>query len=177
MTDQPPELDATGIQTDIHGERVGPDCPCDYCGEPVDTDRPVLYDVVRVAALPALRQVADLPPNWLPDAVRCPDCHRETVSPATDGFEEALVTVSLAASNGHLRIDASSIDLVDYSPTIEGYSPPAVSPPMVQQSDGVGIGRWLRVAGFLNADSQDPEVTEYFTRICANASDVPPELA
>lgn len=177
MTGHPPEFDATGIQADIHGEYVQPECLCDYCGDPVDTDRPVQYDVVRVAALPALRQVADLPPDWLPDAVRCRACHRETVSPATDGFEEALVTVSLAASNGHLRIDASSLDLVDYSPTIEGYSPPAVSPPMVQQGEGVSIGRWLRVAGFLNADSQDPEVREYFTQICANASDVPPELA
>jgi hypothetical protein len=106
MTDSSPDLDVSQLRSDIHGEAVATDAACDYCGAPLDTGQSVMYDVIRVADLPNLEQLFDLPTGWFPDAARCQACKRETLAPATDGFDEALIMIQLAESNNLLSIDA-----------------------------------------------------------------------
>jgi len=121
MTESSTDLDVSQLRSDIHGERVAAEAACNYCGASLDSGQPVMYDIIRVADLPNLEQLFDLPAGWFPDAVRCQTYERDTLAPATDGFDEALVMIHLAESNNLLSIDASSTTVVDFSPDSEGY--------------------------------------------------------
>lgn len=137
----------------------------------------MLYGVVRVVDLPLLQKVIRLPDVWLPDALRCDDCAIETIDPATDGYDEALVRVDIVTANETVRIDTGSIELVDYSPTSDGYQPPVVARSQITQNYDVGVGRWIRIAAYLDPELHvPPGIIEHFTELCEHSSDVPPGL-
>jgi len=177
MSHDPPDIALSKIQRAIHRNPIAPQCRCDYCAQPVDSNGPVLYEVIRVVDLPYLQQILRLPDVWFPDALRCDDCAIETIDPATDGYDEALVRVDLMTANETVRIDTGSIELVDYSPTSDGYQPPVVAPSQIVQDSDVGVGRWIRVAAYLDTELRTPpDLVAHFTAICDHSSDVPPGL-
>jgi hypothetical protein len=173
MSYDSPDIALSKIQRAIHRSPIAPQCRCDYCAQSVDSNGPVLYDVIRVVDLPYLQQILRLPDVWLLDALRCDDCAIETIDPATDGYDEALVRVDLVTANETVRIDTGSIEFVDYSPTSDGHYPPMIAPSQITQDYDVGVGRWIRIAGFLDAEPQHPETIAHFTTICERSSDVP----
>lgn len=176
MTESSTDLDVSQLRSDIHGERVAAEAACDYCGAPLDSGQPVMYDIIRVADLPNLEQLFDLPAGWFPDAVRCQACERDTLAPATDGFDEALVMVHLAESNDLLSIDASSTTVVDFSPDGEGYFPPKVDPRMVSEYADVGLARWIRVQWLLDHDDGSSSTVAVVREAVNQSPEVPPEI-
>ena len=176
MTEPPADLDVAELRSDVHGERVAEARACDYCGEALDLEQPVMYDVIRVADLPNLEQLFDLPAGWFPDASRCQQCERDTLAPATDGFDEALVMVELVESNDVLSIDATSLTPVDVSPDGEGHHPPYVDPRLVAGYSDIGLARWIRVRWLLEHDDGSSTTVSVVRQAVEQSPDVPPEL-
>lgn len=176
MPESPADLDVAELRSDIHGERVAEARACDYCGAAIDCGQPVMYDVIRVADLPNLEQLFDLPTGWFPDASRCQQCERETLAPATGGFDEALVMVELAESNAVLSIDATSLTSVDVSPDGEGYQPPYVNPRLVSGYADIGLARWIRVQWLLEHDDGSSTTVAVIRQAVEQSPDVPPEV-
>ena len=114
MTETRPELDVTELKRDIPGERVADAHTCDYCGAEVEVGEPVLYEVIRIADMPNPEQLFNPPPGWFADAIRCRNCDIDELTPASDGFDEALVMVHLAESNDVLSIDASRLSSMSH---------------------------------------------------------------
>lgn len=159
MTEIPSDWDVAELRQDIHGDIVVNPPQCDYCGRAVAIDQPVLYEVVRIADMPNLEQLFAPPTDWFADALRCHRCDIDAVSPATEGFDEALVCVNLAESNEVVSIDASSLTVVDCSPVDAGFYPPMVSLAVLEQTGDLGLGRWARVQGlFEYGDQRSPLV-------------------
>ncbi len=154
MTEIPSDWDVGELRQDIHGDIVVNPPQCDYCGRAVAIDQPVLCEVVRIADMPNLEQLFAPPVDWFADALRCHRCAVDAVSPATEGFDEALVRVTLAESNEVVSIDASSLTVVGCSPVDEGYYPPMVSLNVLAQSGDIGVARWVRVQGLFEYGDQ-----------------------
>ncbi len=171
-----PDLDVAALRAGIHGTPVGDAARCDYCGGDLDLRSSVQYDVLRVVDVPALDQLVDVPDQWTPDAARCPSCARATVAPATAGFGEALVTLSVVESTGGLRIDASSLTVDDASPADDGYAPPAVPPQLVADNADLGIARWLRLAWLFEADTVPEAAVSQLRPLVEASEEVPPGL-
>jgi hypothetical protein len=149
---------------------------CDYCGGSLDLRNSVQYDVLRVVDSPALDRLFDVPDAWGPDAARCPSCERDAVAPATEGFNEALVTVSIVESTGDLRIDASSLTVDDASLADDGYSPPAIKPQLIAAHGDLGIARWLRLAWFFESETVPDEAVSQLRPIVEASDEVPPGI-
>jgi len=175
MTETLSDIDISTIKNDIHGERVANTPACDYCGAELNTEEPVMYDVIRVADMPNLERVFDLPSGWFPDAIRCQQCERDTLSPGTDGFDEGLLIIHLSESNGILSIDSSSIAPVDFSLVGQGYYPPHVSPQMVSQFSDLGLARWIRVKWLLEHD-ESSQLVSIVRKGVEESKEIPPEV-
>lgn len=176
MAEPSADLDVAELRSDIHGERVAEARACDYCGATLDVEQPVMYDVIRVADLPNLEQLFDVPTGWIPDASRCQQCERDTLAPATDGFDEALVMVDLVESNDILSIDATSLTPVDVSLDGEGYYPPHVDPRLVAGYSDLGLARWIRVQWLLEHDDGSSSAVAVVRQAVEQSQDVPPEV-
>lgn len=109
---------------------------------------PVLYDAIKVVDLPNLEQLLDPPSGWVLDAARCPDHGIEAFEYPSDGYAEALISVEVTGvGDDILGIDGTSIEVLDYSPSADGYYPLPVSGSMVQRAcrrGDYGIGRLTR---------------------------------
>jgi len=169
-------VDVAELRGDLHEVRVADERRCDYCGEPVALDQPVLYEAIRVGSLPRLEQVFDLPAEWIADALRCPDCDRDSIAPATDGFDEALVTVRLTQSDDGVSIDASSISVSAVAPATEGYRPPAINPTAIAEQGDLGLARWLRLEHILAADDVPRPFVAFVRTAVERSTDVPPAV-
>jgi len=176
MAEHPTDIDLAELSSDIHGERVAKAHACDYCGATLDLGQPVMYDVIRVAEMPNLEQLFDLPAGWFPDASRCQQCERDTLTPATDGFDEALVMVELVESNDVLSIDATSATPVDFSPDGKGHYPPKVDPRLMSTYNDIGLGRWIRVKRLLNHGDSSSSTVAAVREAVNQSRDVPPEI-
>jgi hypothetical protein len=175
VTEPSADLDVAELRSDIR-ERVAEARACDYCGAALDLGQPVMYDVIRVADLPNLEQLFDLPTGWFPDASRCQQCERDTLAPATDGFDEALVMVELVELNGVLSIDATSLTPVDVSPDGEGHHPPYVDPRLVSRYGDIGLARWIRVQWLLEHDDGSSATVSVVRQAVEQSPDVPLEV-
>lgn len=176
MADAEPALDVRAVQRAIHGHRVVSARLCDYCGEPFTIDDPVLYEVVRIRDLPNFEALVDPPEGWFPDAARCQACHRDRLAPATDGIDEALVTLEITESAGLLRIDATDLEVVDYAPSSEGYDPPVMDVALVASYRDLLFARWIRLQRSLEIIEDADEFAPRFQQLLALSRDVPPQL-
>lgn len=169
-------LDIAVLKDDIQGESVAEAPRCDYCGDSIAVDQPVEYDVIRIANLPNLEQLVNPPAGWFADALRCQDCNRDQITPATNGFDEALVMVTLSESERGYSIDTSSFTVVDVSLENDGYEPPMVDPRRVAQYQDMGLARWLRVKWLLEHDDGSTASIASIREGAKRSQDIPPSV-
>ncbi|WP_224337876.1 hypothetical protein [Haloprofundus halobius] len=144
MSSANPDWDVEQMKRGIHGERVGCNNSflCGFCEVHIPIGKPVMYDIVRVYDLPFFERYTNPPEGWILDAARCESCEVKAVDPKTDGWEEAVVLLSIVESNGVLSADASKLTLVDYSPGNEGHHPPPIPLSTLMGASSVSITRW-----------------------------------
>jgi hypothetical protein len=170
------------LRHDLHGESVGLDDTliCEYCGASIDTTEPVMCEALRVVNLSEVEKLLDPPADWILDAARCHACEIEELTPATDGFDEALLMLRVNESNGMLSADASTLAVVDISPNGEGYHPPLVNAQLLLASGDPGDARWLRTKGFLERLEAEPTAStdeiELMQNIVGQSKEIPPEI-
>lgn len=164
------------LKREVHGEGVVTSRLCDYCGAHFEIDDPVQYDVLRVGDMANLKAMIPAPVTWLPDAARCHDCEVDTIEPATDGFDEALVSLTINDSNGVLSVDTTTLTVVDFSPDGDGYQPPLFSPTLVTQRQDLGLVRWIRIEQLLALDTGESDIVEIIRSAAEQSPEIPPGL-
>ena len=179
-----PEL-VQSIKTDIDGIEIDVARKCDYCGDDIDTRSPVQCEVIRLGDMPNLRAVllaSPLPnPNgWETDSLRCRNCEIDTLPLETDGFDEALVTLNIADTAGRVTVETSELELIDVSKDGTGHHPPKFNLQVLIQSRDVGLVRWTRIKGLLDAqgDSDDdvPKIVKKIKDAVSKTKEVPPAV-
>ncbi|WP_254547323.1 hypothetical protein [Halomarina pelagica] len=153
------------IKRDLHGEpvgRAGSFC-CDFCDAAIAIGEPVMYDIASVDEMPNLEALVDLPDGWALDAARCRECEVDSISPETDGWEEAVVMLSINESNGVLSADTTEITVVDYSPGNEGTYPPPVPLAFFTQH-GYSMSRWGFLRNFVENTDLDIEPIQLYRK-------------
>lgn len=135
-----------------------------------------MYDVIRLADMPSLEEMFGHQSGWFADASRCRQCERETVAPATEGVDEAIVMVELVERNGVLSIDASSLTAVDYSADDDGYQPPKIDLGLMMTYRDIGLGRWMRVQWVLKHGDPSSNTVPVIRTLVKVSPDVPPDL-
>jgi hypothetical protein len=179
MSDTPKFADE--LRHDLHGERVDRPNPfvCDYCDAEISTEEPVMYETLRVVDMPNLEKLVESPEEWILDAARCRNCEIENLEPATDGFDEALILLSINESNNILSADTSGMTVADVSPDGEGYYPPQVDITVLFGTNDPGYARWIRMISLLdNIESEDypEEVVESLREAIRRSKEVPPSV-
>jgi hypothetical protein len=171
------EIDPETLRRDLHGEPVGGPYGfvCDYCAAPMPTGEPVFYEAIRVVDLPNFEALLAPPDNWVLDASRCANCELDTLTPATDGYDEASVMVSVAERDGVLSLDASSMTIIDYSLDGDGYYPPPFNLANITDITDYGYIRWLRKLGMLEIAATQ-EAREAIWEVLDLVAELPPEL-
>lgn len=165
------------IKRDIHGAAIHVPPKCDYCGGPAAATGRVQYEVLRLGDLKAVERLFDHLSMWLLDALRCEHCIIEAIDPATDGYDEALVWVSFVETNRQLTVDASAVELIDFSPHPEGYYPPKTNPVLMLQYSDPGLARWMRLQRLIERNHDTPELLEQFEPYIPNGREIPPEVS
>ncbi|WP_136591966.1 hypothetical protein [Salinigranum halophilum] len=169
------------IRRGVHGELTGADPNTVQCdlrdfhdeSQSIETDRPVQFEVIRIVDLPSLEQFCPIPDGWMLDLLRCPTHERTALGDATDGYDEALVEVTLNDSGAGYTVDASELRLIDYSPASEGGRPPLMPMrPVVRalQCGDFGIFRVSRVQLLVEGarkQGQDGLAAQYATSLDA----------
>lgn len=163
------------LRQDIHGERVISARRCDYCDGTFSTEKPVLYEVARYSNLHYFTDVLGVPESWLPDAARCAGCARTTIEPATEDVEELLIRIGVTETRGLLRLDASTLEVVAYSPSSMGYEAPPVKLNLLLETGDPGIIRWQRLKHVYERETAPPEVRAAIDQLIARVAN-PPEL-
>lgn len=169
------------LKRDLHGERAGSrrTLVCDYCDAEIDTAEPVMYEALRVVDMPNLQKLIDPPEGWTLDAARCRDCEIESLEPATDGYDEALILLSINESSGILSADSAEMTIVDTSPDGDGYYPPKVPGNVLAEANDPGFARWTRMKGILDSlksDDHPPEFVELLRKGVKQSKEVPPSV-
>lgn len=177
MVNPDPSLDTNELRREIHGEHVASELRCDYCGAAIDSDGTVQYDILRLTDMQVVEQLPGVPSGWVPDALRCGVCERDSLDPTTDGVDEALVEVRLANSSDVFSIDATSITVVDYSPGDDGYYPPVVNLSLLLSERDLGLVRWMRVQHLLESTNDQRIVQDTIRNWIERSPDVPPSLS
>lgn len=172
---------ADELRRKLHGEQVGTpySLVCDFCSTEIDIAEPVMYDALRVVDMPNLETLINPPKEWILDAARCRACESESVDPATDGYDEALILLSINESNDILSADTSNMTVVDVSPHEEGYYPPVIDPNLLIKSDDAGFARWIRMIGILDdsrSNNYPQLVEESIETMIRHSREVPPDV-
>jgi hypothetical protein len=180
MDDATPDF-TDELKHDLYGERVGRPHAfvCDYCDAEISIAEPVMYEALRVVDMPNLEFLLDSPEEWILNAARCRNCEIESLEPATDGFDEALILLSINESNGILSADTSKMTVVDISPDGEGYYPPLVPINIITEIDDPGYARWTRTKGVLNGPKSDyhfSNFAELMRKAVKQSKEVPPSI-
>lgn len=180
MSDATPEV-TNELKRDLYGERVDRPNPfvCDYCDAEISTKEPVMYEALRIVDMPNLEKLVESPEEWMLDAARCRNCEIESLEPATDGFDEALILLSINESNGVLSADTSEMTVVDISPDGEGYYPPQVDIAMLFETNDPGYARWTRTIGLLDnieSDAHPEDIFEPMREAIRQSKEVPPSV-
>jgi hypothetical protein len=165
------------LKSHLHGEVIGQgsNLVCDFCDKDIPTDEPVMYDAIKVEDMPNLAKLLDTPEEWVLDASRCSDCEINSINPKTDGYEEALIMISVSEADGLLSADATNLSLIDYSRSDDGYYPPMVEMQTAQAQQDYGIGRWVRMKGLL--DNNPPKIVKQMLKKQIGLSrEVPPGI-
>lgn len=142
------------MRRDIHGIPVGDahgQFLCDVAethvqNRVIEHHSRVQYECIRVDDPPWLRYWEVVPREWLPDMARCADCERAELGQPTRGYEEALVEVDIAGSGTAMRLDASDLRLIDYSPAGEGIDLTVVPAALVKTATDAGDFGYIRVS-------------------------------
>lgn len=170
---------------DLHGETVGithitPIFVCDYCDTIIDTAEPVMYEAIRVADMPNLEKLFAPPQEWILDAARCRDCEIEQLDPATNGYDEALLVLTVHEADGIQSVDASTLTVVDLSPAEKGFYPPLSWAHTLTETGDLGHARWLRMQAHLEdmktSARAPPEAVEMLEDIIKRSKDIPPSI-
>lgn len=171
------------LKRDLYGKQVGEThaLVCDYCDAEVSITEPVMYEARRVGDMPEFKKAIDIPEEWRLDAARCHNCKIESLKPATNGFDEALILVSVTESNAILSIDTAQMSVVDISSDGNGYHPPQIGDPSIHvfTSGDLRYARWTRMKGVLNGldPSETPtKFVEAAQRIIEQSKEVPPGI-
>ena len=169
------------LKHDLHGERVGEQHRfiCDYCGTDINTVEPVMYEALKVVDMPNLERAIDLPDKWILDAVRCQSCEIEGLEPATDGYDEALIFISINESGGVRSADCSELTVVDVSPNGKGYYPPRIPFSVLANGTDPGYARWTRTKGILEdlaSGDYDPDFVRKMQEAVKESRDIPPSV-
>jgi|GEM_PF-2734693 len=163
------------LRQDIHGERVISARRCDYCTGTFSIEAPVLYEVARYSDVDYFTDTLGIPETWIPDAARCTACTRTTIEPATEGVEELLIRIGVTETRGLLRLDASELEIIEYSPSSTGYEAPPVQLNVLLDTGDPGAIRWQRLKHVYGMDAAPPEVRAALDQLLARVAD-PPEL-
>jgi hypothetical protein len=175
----------TELRHDLHGETVGivhttPILVCDYCGATIDTTEPVMYDAIRIADMPHLTTLLDPPQEWVLDTARCRDCEIERLDPATEGYDEALVVLTVHDADGIQSVDTTTLTVVDLSLAGDGYYPPLSWAHTLTETDDHGHARWLRMQAHLEelktAPDAPPAAVDMLQDIIKRSQDIPPGI-
>ena len=168
MAESFPGLDEKQIKRDLHGEQVGKGDTfrCDFCSTEIPVGEPVMYDIAKVHDMPNLEQLIPLPDAWLLDASRCPACEVGGIDPETDGWEEAVIMLTVNESNGHLSADMSDSEILDYSPGDQGEYPPPMLVEFLHRQ-GVSMSRWGYLRNFLEHTPFDMKLFPVFRSMIA----------
>jgi hypothetical protein len=171
------------LRHDLHGETVGlvhttPILVCDYCNALIDTTEPIMYEAIRIADMPTVANACDPPEDWFLDAARCRDCEIKQLDPATKGYDEALCILAVSETDGIQSVDASTLAVVDLSPTGNGYAPPVTEVFPLIAADDPGYLRWLRMDAHLAEidTTTPPEAGELLRDALSDATDIPPGI-
>lgn len=172
------ELDTETLTHDLHGTDVNQSDPfiCDYCNANIPINEPVLYEAIRIGEMPNLKAILNTPPGWGLDAARCQACDIDTIEPATDGFDEALVMLTIKESNGIRSADSSQLTVVDYSPNGDGYYPPPVDPQLIAKMNDFGPARWIRLRYVLEQPGFTEKVSQEYLEALKQSREIPPDV-
>lgn len=178
MTTHHDNLDTEKLVHDLHGMEVSQAEPfiCDYCTSEISIDEPVLYEAIQIGEMPNLKAVVNMPSGWGLDAARCPSCDIDTIDPATDGFGEVLVMLSINESNGVLSADASQLTVVDHSPDGGGYYPPRVNPQLIAKTNDLGQARWTRLKYILENPPFAETIPQEYRNALKQSKEIPPNV-
>lgn len=130
---------AATIAEHIHGYpinegAVDPLCDCPHDSpRPIDYDRRVQYECVRIGDSMPLLEPLPHRGRWIGDLLRCEDCEIDSLQDPTDGYGEVLLELDIAWHDDHLVLDARDSEVLDHSPVEEGRDPPKV--PMAVATD------------------------------------------
>lgn len=173
------------LRHDLHGEPVGlihttPILRCHYCGAVVETTEPIMYEALRVVNLPMLETVLDPPVEWVLDTARCHNCVIQQLTPATAGYDEALVRFAVTETDGILSVDGSTLRVVDLALAGDGYAPPQLGTHTLIESGDVGTARWLRMRAHIEQVTTAPEVSPAvvtrLSELISRSTEVPPGI-
>jgi hypothetical protein len=178
MADTAPDAVREALVSDLHAESLGIETGvrCDFCGFAVDVNSPVQYEALHVTDLDGLKHLFDVPDIWILDGIRCADCEIDGIEPETDGFEEALVVVSVTETNGVYSVDTSDLEIVSFSPGEDGYYPPFVPPQTLLEQSDIGLVRWHRLHELLKLDDRIVSGNA-IKQALAHSPEVPPSIA
>jgi hypothetical protein len=156
MAGNSPALEIEELMRDVHGEELGDGSilKCDFCDAELSTEDQVRFDVIRSYDMDNLEAMVGPLDYWMTDAARCADCATDSIHPATDGWEEALVTCSVSDRDGVLSVDSTDLTVHDYSPGPEGAYRPPFAPNTVSQA-GFGFSRWAFIKRTLETTDAD----------------------
>lgn len=165
------------LHADIHATTLGEGgVLCGYHARPpvIAPSDSVLLECIRVVDHP---QLGTLPEGWIIDAARCSDCSVATIETPTTGYEEALVRVPLSDLNGVVSVATPAVDdisVLGVSPASEGCHPLVVDQQLLDASEpgDVGISRWTRVQGMLDAEPPEP-LREHIERLIEQSPESP----
>lgn len=181
MSDGTPKF-TDELKHDLHGEQVGKahQFICDYCDGKISITEPVMYEALRVVDMPNLEKLIGPPDEWMLDAARCRNCEIERLDPATDGYDEALILLSINESNSILSADTTNMTVVDVSPDGEGYYPPLVGLTLLVKRRDPGYPRWMRMKGVLdNLESGDypADFVKSMRETVRQSKETPPDVS
>lgn len=167
------------LHADIHAATLGEGgVPCEYHARPtvIPSYDSVLLECIRVVDHP---QLGTLPEGWVIDAARCSDCSVAAIEAPTTGYEEALVQVPLTVLNEVVSVatpDVDDISVLGISPATEGCHPLVVDQQLLDavEPGDVGIARWTRVQGMLDAEPPEP-LREHIEALIARSPE-PPDI-
>jgi len=173
-----PSEERKRLSQELHGEEIAVSGPfrCDFCSHEITASDHVMYDALRLSNLPNLQATLDIPECWVLDAARCQHCETDTLDPTTNGIDEVLISLPIHESNGVLSADTSEVTILEYSPSTDGYHPPAVDIGLVLHYEDLGLIRWSRIEWILNNLPHSSPQVAHIQALADQSIEKPPKV-